>query len=319
MAGALLHKVPLPGDDPRLRPTEQLVAREHDERCAGGEGLTGGRFAVQPGERRRAALRIGKPGSGCVEQPGADVRHDGHAEVRQRLNVGLLREAGDPVVGLMNLEDQRDVERRVGHGVGVVASARPVRRPDLDQRCPRVLEHLGDAEAATDLHELAAAHDDSAPTGQCGEDQHHRGRTVVDDERCLGPGEAGDQRVGVDPPRASTTCLEIELQVRRADGCGAGPGPQRGAAEVGVQQYPRRVHYRAEQTPAVVGHIADGMRCRIAAVGRDRVAGGIDEHGAGNIGERRIGAQYPSQGINGRRALHAAHAIRPIRAAHFDP
>ena len=61
------------GDDAGLRAAEQLVPAEGHEGGPGGEGLAGGRLALQP--RRRTGLQ---PRAGGVQQARADVGDDGH-------------------------------------------------------------------------------------------------------------------------------------------------------------------------------------------------------------------------------------------------
>jgi hypothetical protein len=53
----------------------------------------------------------------------------------------------------------------------------------------RSREDLGDAEAAADLDELAARHDDDADRRERGEHEEHRCDFVVDDEGEPGAGE----------------------------------------------------------------------------------------------------------------------------------
>ena len=74
---------------------------------------------------------------------------------------------------------------------------RPVCRADLPEYCPASEHDVGDPELTTDLDELAARDDDLAAVGERLERQEDGGGVVVDDERVLRAGEAGEQPLHV--------------------------------------------------------------------------------------------------------------------------
>ena len=117
VAAQPLDEVGAAGDDPGLRAAEQLVAGEADE--VGSRGQRGGRrrLALDLDERARAEV---------VDERQPVPPRDG----RQLLEAGLLREADDAEVRLVDAEEQRGLgpDRPV-----VVGRAGPVRRPDLDE------------------------------------------------------------------------------------------------------------------------------------------------------------------------------------------
>jgi hypothetical protein len=160
-------------DDAGLRPAEQLVAGEGDEVGAGAEGLAGRRLTAQP--RRRP---VPEPRAGGVEEPGADVDDQGHPEPGEVGHRDVLGEAGDPVVRGVHLEDGGG-PGRVGPAApldrpAVVVEAGAVRRADLHQGRPRLLEDVGDAEPTADLDQLTPADRDPPPRGEGAEHQDDR-------------------------------------------------------------------------------------------------------------------------------------------------
>ena len=71
----------------------------------------------------------------------------------------------------------------------------------------RLRHHVGHAEAAADLDQLAARDDDLAPGRQRRQHDQRRRRVVVDDDRRLGAGQPAEQRFGVDvAPSARAAC-----------------------------------------------------------------------------------------------------------------
>jgi hypothetical protein len=75
-------------------------------------------------------------------------------------------------------------ERAVSPAAARSRSARPVRRPDLDEARARADEHLGDTEPVPDLDQLTARDDDLAPLGERRE-REQNGSSVVDEDRRL--------------------------------------------------------------------------------------------------------------------------------------
>ncbi len=195
VAAQALDEVGAPRDDPRLRPAEQLVAREGDEVGARGEALARGRLVLERRERARAEV---------VDERQPVARRDGGQLGEAR----PLGEADDAEVRLVH----REQGRRLGADRPlVVGRARAVRRPDLDEAGARALQHVGDAEAVADLDQLAARDEHLTALGERGERQQQRAGAVVDDERGLGAGEAaedvspgGPAASRAFPPRART-------------------------------------------------------------------------------------------------------------------
>ena len=238
MAAKALDQVGAAGHDPRLRPAEQLVAREADEVGAGGEARGGRRLARQLDERARAEV---------VDERQVVPARDGGELAHLR----LLREADLAEVGLVDAEQQRGLgaDRRLE-----VGRARPVRRADLAQARARAGEHVGDAKAVADLDQLAARHEHLASLGQRGQREQHRRGVVVDDERALGAGQPAQQRRHVRLPRPARAVDEVVLEIGVAP-CDVDHPVDRGlrqrrATEVRVDDHAGRVQHAAQlRTP----------------------------------------------------------------------
>ncbi len=229
-----LDEISTPDDDARLRPAEQLVAREADEVGTGRERLAGGGLAGQLRQHARAEI---------VEQRQAvPLRNRG-----KLLEPRLLREADDAEVRLVHAQQ----ERRLGaHSLLVVLCARAVRRTDFDEPGARAHEHVGDAEAVADLDQLAARDDHLAALRECAEREQHRGGVVVHDERRLGAGQPPENRGDVILPRAARAVAQVELEVRVAprnlDDLRERLGGERRAAEIRVHDHAGRIEDAAE-------------------------------------------------------------------------
>ena len=104
-------------DDARLRPAEELVAREADEIGARGEARRDGGLVAELADRARAEI--------------VDERQPGSPRDARELGQGrLLREPDNPEIGLMDAEEQcrlraRSRARSRPHGCG--SSSRPRR------------------------------------------------------------------------------------------------------------------------------------------------------------------------------------------------
>ena len=201
MAPQPLDEVRAADDDARLRPAEQLVAREADEVGAGGEARGGRRLALELDERARAEVVDER-------QPGTS-RHLRRAPRAEGCSV-------KPDLTEVRLMDAQDERRLRPDRALVVGRARPVRRPHLAQPRARAREHVGDPEAVADLDQLAARDEHLATLGERGEREQHRRRVVVDDERRLGAGEAPQERSEVVLPRAARAGGQVVLEVRVA-------------------------------------------------------------------------------------------------------
>jgi hypothetical protein len=105
-------------------------------------------------------------------------------------------------------EPRRRRQRRL-----VVLHAGAVGGADLDERAARLAHHVGDAETAADLHQLAAGDDDLFPRGERAQREHRGRRAVVDDERVLRARESAEQLDDVRKPTPPLPFIEVELEV----------------------------------------------------------------------------------------------------------
>ncbi len=181
-----------------LRAAEQFVPGETHERGAGPDRAPHGRL-------------VGEHFDVLGEVAGADVVDHRHAELAQLLDLDLLHEAELAEVRRVGAEDRAGV---LGQRVGVVRPAGAIGGPDLDEPRAGLADDVRDAEAATDLDELAARdHDLLAGAGQRGGGEQHRGGAVVDGERGLGAGQLGEEVLDVGVARAAGAGLGVPLEV----------------------------------------------------------------------------------------------------------
>ena len=125
----------------------------------------------------------------------------------------------------------------------VIVDARAVGGAHLAQHRSGLPHHVGHAEAAADLHQLAARNDHLPAAREAGQDQQCRGGVVVDHDGRFGAGERGEQRFGVDRARAAFAAGHVVFQVRvalrdRGHALDGGVGNRR-AAKVGVNHHAR--------------------------------------------------------------------------------
>lgn len=114
---------------------------------------------------------------------------------RRKLRHGnLLVESLDTVVGRMDFEDHRRVGR---DGVSIIIQMCAVGGAHLDKLGTRSRHDIGDAETASHLDKLAAAHDDLFASRVRGKHQQHRGGIVVDNQGVLRPRERAQQACGM--------------------------------------------------------------------------------------------------------------------------
>ena len=217
------------------------------------------RTGGQARPRRRLVTELAEHAGAEVvdqDQP-APLRE--HRELRE---ARLLREADDAEVRLVHAQQHRGLG---GDRALVVRHARAVRRPHLDEPGAGAGEHVRDAEAVTDLDQLAARDDHLTPLGQGGEREQHRGRVVVDDEGRFRPRQVAHVPGHVGLPRAAGARLEIELEIRVAAGNLRDPlergGGERSAAEVRVGDHAGGVDHAAQ------AGAEDRVRLRPRAVG----------------------------------------------------
>ena len=135
----------------------------------------------------------------------------------------------------------------------VVRSARPVRRPDLDEPRARAGEDVRDSKAVPDLDELAARDDDLPALGESRERKKDGGRVVVDDERRLGPRQARQEGRQMVLTRPTLAVGEVVLEVRVA-GADLGDSLERGrgerrAAEIRVHEHSGRIQHPPQGRP----------------------------------------------------------------------
>ena len=118
-------------------------------------------------------------------------------------------------LGSFDHEERKAIGMLANDGFAVVGQAGSIGRTHVDQRRARLLHHVGDTEAAADLHALATTDDDLAIAGYGREHQQHRRRVVVDNDRRLGAAQHRQQPADSVLPRSTSTRLQIELEVRR--------------------------------------------------------------------------------------------------------
>ena len=116
----------------------------------------------------------------------------------------------------MDLHHQRDVVGRIVDPGAEVRDASAIRRSDLHQLRAALLHHIRDAKAAADFDQFASRHRNAAVAGECGQDQHHRGRAVVDDHRRFGPDQPSEQSWHCSLSRASFAGVEVEFEIAKA-------------------------------------------------------------------------------------------------------
>jgi hypothetical protein len=282
---AALDQIRAAGDDACLRPAEQLVAAERDDRRAVGDGLTRRRLAGQP--RRR---RPGQPRARGIDQPAADVGDDGHAQRRQLTHRRLLDEALDPVVAGMHLQHDRRVDTRAVDRSAVVVETRAVGRADVDEPGAGLLHHVGHPERAADLDALATTHRNVSTIGECGEHEEDGSGVVVDDDGRFCAAEPGEQLTDRSLARSPGAGLEVELDGLRGGILMVTHGR---SAEVGVEQHAGGVDHRGEKGSAERLGSSSG---RLDIVGVDRSSGDVDQDRVRKAG----GRERPGEGIDRR-------------------
>ena len=172
----------------------------------------------------------------------------------------LLGEADDAEV--------RGVHAQQRHGaladrLGVVAQVGAVRRADLDERRAGLAHHVGDAEAAADLDQLAARDHHLAAGAERGEREQQRRGVVVDRDPGLRARDARQQIGEVAEARSALPGVEVELDVRVALGGGGHRGDrrprERRASEVRVDDHAARVDDAAQARLQAGGAIGDRL------------------------------------------------------------
>ena len=289
VAAEPLHQLAPADDDTGLGPAQELIAGEHGQVGAGRQALL------------HCRLRGQAEAGGVQETAGAQVVEQQDAvlvgQPGQVVYLRRLREAHDAEVAGVDAHDGRGVR---SDGRLVVAQVGAVGGAHLHQAGVRLAHHVGDAEAAADLHRLPTGDDHLAAAGQGGESEEDGRGVVVNGHGCLSTGELTQNRLQVHEAGAAHPCVEIELQVRVT--CGDGG---RG------------------------GYCVLGQGCP-AEVGVDDDAGGVDErpqgraeHGLGEpqhgLHELILGGSRPALGDGGagglQRLAHDLGDHRPLAIA----
>src|SRR5207253_10669743 len=151
--------------DAGLRPAEELVTAEGEDVGA----LT---------DRVADRELLSKSEAGRVEEgTAAKIVNERDVvlapECRELAPLRTRDETGDLEVARVHAEDRAGPLADRGR---VIARVRAVRRAHLDELRSRATEHIGNAEAAADLNELAARHDDLLARGKRGESEEDRRR-----------------------------------------------------------------------------------------------------------------------------------------------
>src|SRR3954453_530882 len=159
------------GEDPGLRPAQELVGREANEIGAGRDRSADGRLVCDG---------VHRSGTEIVDEE--DRASAG--ELGELRGGRLAREPGDAEVRLVDAQDCR----RVGvDRIVVVGEAGPVRGPDLGQDPSRLGQDLRHPKRPTDLDQLSARDHDPATASVRRQSQQNRRGVVVDRDRGLGP------------------------------------------------------------------------------------------------------------------------------------
>ena len=215
-----------------LRAAEQLVPRErHDVDAAGDSGRD---LGLAPD------LRTQHRGVRGLDQAGAQVPRTGHAVLRAQLGqvggIDLFGESDDAEVRRMDLHQQACVR---ADRLGVIADACAVGRADLDQARVGRSHHVGHAERAADLDQLAAADDRLAVLGEGVHAEQRGSSIVVDRDARLGARQAQQQLAESIVAAVALACEPVDLEHAVPGGGGAHAlghlGMDRRATEARVQ------------------------------------------------------------------------------------
>ena len=250
----------LSDSDAGLRPAEELVTAEGDD-----VGALMDRVADRE--------LLSKSEAGRVEEGAAP-------KIVDERDVVLARE-GRELTPLRTRDETRDLEVARVHAEDragpladrgrVIARVRAVRRAHLDELRSRATEHIRNAEAAADLDQLAARHDDLLARGKRGESEEDRRGVVVHHDRVLRRCEVGEEASGVSVAFAALSGDEVVLDAYGAGGrgdCRERSRRERRAPEVRLQDDSRRV----DDAPQREALTFDERRARLGGECR-RIAG----------------------------------------------
>ena len=131
---------------------------------------------------------------------------------------GDQRRQRRPLGEALDAEVRRDARAATARWPAVAAlkSASRVRLvvPTSRSDAPDCAMHVGNAEAAADLDQLAARDEHLAAPGQRGQRQQHRGGVVVDDDRRLGAGDRVSRRSACTRARTALAGRQVVLERR---------------------------------------------------------------------------------------------------------
>ena len=170
--------------------------------------------------------------------------------MRDAREFGLVDVGGKPLHGIVAGVHLHEQGRVLADGALVVLRVGAVGGAHFHQARAGRGHHIGHAESAADLHQLAARDDHLLVTCQRRDREQHRAGVVVDDGGRLGAGERAQQLLDEAVALAAAAALQVVFEV-----VGAGHhrkrvlqgriGQQR-AAEVGVDDGAGEVEYRAQ-------------------------------------------------------------------------
>ena len=234
MVRRALHPLALARDDPRLRPSQHLVARKERQRRAIRRAPLGHRL-------RRETVRA------RIEQASApQIVQDGDATPRADFDklpqCRRVREPNHAEVGCVDGQNRACIRADCVLEIPRVSA---VRRPDFHDTRAALRENVGDAESAADFHRFAARHDNLFARRHRRQRERDGGCVVVHRQPRLRagglPDEVGDPRL----PRPALAGGEVELQIavpgRRHFNRAQTLRAQRRAPQIGMQNNPRGV------------------------------------------------------------------------------
>ena len=213
---------------------------------------------------------------------------------------------------------------------GIVGKPGAVGGAHLDQPAAGLREDLRHAEAAADLHQLAAADHRGAARPQRRQRQHGGARAVVDHVRSFRAEQLAEQRLHVRAAMTAAAGGQVDLEVRIAGGDFGDPrhrlGMERRAAQVGVQDHAGGVDHPAQPRRGLIGdqlqhagirhRLAVGRSSRLQARARLRDGRAHARLGRGAPGLRsRLAHRGPREHLvhRGKSAQGRVHACRVCR------
>ena len=236
------------GQNAGLRTAHEFVAAERDQIHSG--------FDARAHHRFRDALRA-EIGQAARTQIFVQRNARALAEIGQFVERGPIGEAHDGEIRAMHAQQQ---PRAFTDGAFVIRDGSAVRRAHFAQQSAALGHDVRDAKGLADLDQFAARDDHFPASRQRGQRQEDRGRIVVDRAGCLRPGEARQQRAGVNVAPSSRAGGDVVFEICILPGCFAdvfdGGFGQRRAAQIRVQNHAGRVDYRPQRRREQQGHIS---------------------------------------------------------------